>query len=577
MSTKQNLVYYSDQYIKTVKTIVLEVDGYKILLAYAVAIAPSNTEPGDRARINGSPVVAITKDKVNNLVWYGVAYSTYKVGQEVELTIDWDWRLNFMKLHTILHLMAGVYDKINTGENHPIAGTVKETYCELVFKEAVSEELVKKVTELANKDTRNGLEVKHRWDEVKEGFRWTQVGDYEPIPDGGLHVKNVKEIGRIFYLGSFTKDGKTKIRFSYLQDTGQKADENKKHSEKTTEKSAGTTAQGNFSDLELEKRFDTDLADAIKTGFFDELYLKYLSKNHGLLTQEIKALGKVSLEEKRQLGPALNDLKRYIEESIEKSRKEYHQAQITNADLDLTIPYPPVKTGYLHPTTQVIRQMNNFFRYYGFSIGEGPEIETTEYNFRRLNLPEGHPATDLQDTLFINEPDILLRTHTSSVEARILEKNKPPIRVVIPGRVYRNETLNATNSSFFHHYQGVVVDKGITIQNLKWLMEKFHQYLFEDDSIKLRFRYKYYPEVSPGMGVDVKCRFCNGAGCSVCKQRGWIEVLGCGMIHYNTLKMSGIDPEVYTGFAWGMGLDRLVMAKFGISDIRKLYGGLAYL
>lgn len=332
-----------------------------------------------------------------------------------------------------------------------------------------------------------------------------------------------------------------------------------------------------MSNIDLTEQFNVDLKETIETGHFDELYLKYLSKTHGLLTQKIKELPSLSPEEKKELGPKLNELKKYIEESIEQGRKDYQQAQILDADIDLTLPYPPVSMGYLHPTTQTIRQMNNFFRYYGFSIGEGPEIETTEYNFRRLNLPEGHPATDLQDTLFVSEPNILLRTHTSSIESRILEEYKPPIRVVIPGKVYRNETANATNSSFFHHYQGVVVDKGITIQNLKWLMEKFHQYLFEDDNIELRFRYKYYPEVSPGMGVDVKCQFCKGGGCVVCKQRGWMEVLGAGMIHYNTLKMSGIDPEVYTGFAWGMGLDRLVMAKFGISDIRKLYGGLAFL
>lgn len=338
-----------------------------------------------------------------------------------------------------------------------------------------------------------------------------------------------------------------------------------------------TSASLNLTDLELKSRFDKDLEVAVGSGSFDDLYLKYLSKTHGLLTHKIKELPTLSHEEKRGLGPKLNQLKKYIEEGIEQARQEYKNAQITDADIDLTIPYPPVKTGYLHPTTQVIRQMNEFFRYYGFSIGEGTEIETAEYNFRRLNLPEGHPATDLQDTLFVSEPDILLRTHTSSIEARILESYKPPIRVVVPGKCYRNETANPTNSSFFHQYQGFVVDKGITIQNLKWLMERFHQYLFEDDNIELRFRYKYYPEVSPGMGVDVKCRFCNGAGCTVCKQRGWMEVLGCGMIHYNTLKMSGIDPEVYTGFAWGMGLDRLVMAKFGISDIRKLYGGLAYI
>ncbi len=330
------------------------------------------------------------------------------------------------------------------------------------------------------------------------------------------------------------------------------------------------------SEVTLRKNYEADLHKAVEDGSFDALYLKYLSRTHGLLTKAIKALSGLQIEQKRRLGPKLNALKTYIEGSIEKARQDYINAQITDSDIDLTIPYPPVKTGYLHPTTQIVRQMNEFFRYYGFSIGEGPEIETAEYNFRRLNLPEGHPATDLQDTLFIKGPDILLRTHTSSVEARILESYKPPIRVVVPGKCYRNETANPTNSSFFHQYQGFVVDKGITIQNLKWIMEKFHQYLFEDDNIELRFRYKYYPEVSPGMGVDVKCRFCNGVGCPTCKQRGWVEVLGCGMIHYNTLKMSGIDPEVYTGFAWGMGLDRLVMAKFGISDIRKLYGGLAY-
>ena len=327
---------------------------------------------------------------------------------------------------------------------------------------------------------------------------------------------------------------------------------------------------------QLSKQFNADLKKTVETGRFDELYLKYLSKTHGLVTQKMKELPNLSPEVKKEIGPKLNALKKYIEESIEQGHKGYQQAQITDADIDLTIPYPPANTGYLHPTTQIIRRMNDFFRYYGFSIGEGPEIETAEYNFRRLNLPEGHPATDLQDTLFVSEPNILLRTHTSSIESRILENYQPPIRVVVPGKCYRNETANPTNSSFFHQYQGFVVDVGITIQNLKWLMEKFHQYLFDDAKLELRFRYKYYPEVSPGMGVDVKCRFCNGVGCAVCKQRGWMEILGCGMIHYNTLKMSGIDPEVYTGFAWGMGLDRLVMAKFGISDIRKLYGGLAY-
>jgi len=576
MPSLQKPIYYQDQYIKEVSTKVLEIHGDKILLTDVIAIPPSNTEPGDKASINGVSVASLSKDKEKNLIWYQIESGDLKVGQQVNLSIDWEWRLNVMKLHTILHLIAGVYESVNADDNRPIAGTVKETYCELVFKEAVSNDKILEVVDKANRDIESGLEVKHRWDAAREGFRWTQVGNYEPIPDGGLHVKNIKEIGEIYYLGSFTKEGKTKIRFSYLPDGNNKTQENQKHIEDRGEKHSIRSDAGDLSNFELTRQFDAELENASANGSFDDLYLKYLSKTHGLLTQEIKALGKLLIEEKKELGPKLNALKTYIEESIEKARQDYTNAQITDSDIDLTIPYPPVKTGYLHPTTQVVRQMNEFFKYYGFSIGEGPEIETAEYNFRRLNLPEGHPATDLQDTLFVKEPDILLRTHTSSIEARILESYKPPIRVVIPGKVFRNETLNATNGSFFHHYQGVVVDKGITIQNLKWIMEKFHQYLFEDDNIELRFRYKYYPEVSPGMGVDVKCRFCNGSGCAVCKQRGWVEVLGCGMIHYNTLKMSGIDPEIYTGFAWGMGLDRLVMAKFGISDIRKLYGGLAY-
>jgi phenylalanyl-tRNA synthetase alpha chain len=220
----------------------------------------------------------------------------------------------------------------------------------------------------------------------------------------------------------------------------------------------------------------------------------------------------------------------------------------------------------------IIREMNEFFTRQGYSIGEGPEIEDVEYNFRRLNLPEGHPATDLQDSLFIEEPNLLLRTHTSSVETRMLSSYKPPMRVVVPGKCYRNETTSLTNSAFFYQYQGFVVDKGITMGHLKETLTKFHQFLFGAD-VKLRFRYKYYPEVSPGMGVDMQCRFCHGSGCQVCKYRGYIEVLGSGMIHSNTLKACGIDPEVYSGFAFGMGLDRLVMSKYGITDIRKLYGG----
>lgn len=326
----------------------------------------------------------------------------------------------------------------------------------------------------------------------------------------------------------------------------------------------------------IRETFKEDLASANTVQDIDIIKSRYLSKKNGQTAKLLQKLAKLSATDKKAYGPLINTLKNDQNKSLSSKLKQIININSTTTT-DLSIPQNPLNTGYLHPTTQVIRELNQFFRYYGFSVGEGPDIETVEYNFRKLNLPEGHPATDLQDTLFINQPDILLRTHTSSVEARMLTENKPPLRVVVPGRCYRNETTNATNAAFFYQYQGFVVDKGITIQHLKATLTLFHQFLFGQD-VKLRFRYKYYPEVSPGMGVDMQCQFCDGVGCNVCKQRGWIEVLGSGMIHYNTLKACGIDPEIYSGFAFGLGLDRLVMSKFAIKDIRKLYqGNLAYI
>ena len=327
---------------------------------------------------------------------------------------------------------------------------------------------------------------------------------------------------------------------------------------------------------DIKRAFDADLVEAKKTGNFDDLYLKYFSKTKGMVTQLMKMMPTLTPDEKKEFGPALNELQNNIKAQVETSKADYEKSQTSSDAIDLTFPLPPKETGMLHPTTQTIRRMNEFFRYHGFSVYEGPEIETAENNFRKLNLPEGHPATDLQDSLFVEEPNILLRTHTSSVEARLLSSHQPPIRAVVPGKCYRNETASLTNSSFFYQYQGVVVDKGITIQHLKSTLTLFHKFLFGED-IVLRFRYKYYPEVTPGMGTDIRCKFCGGAGCAVCKYRGWMEVLGSGMIHPNTLKMCGIDPSIYTGYAFGIGLDRLVMNEFGVPDIRKLYGGeLAY-
>ncbi|MEI8232752.1 MAG: phenylalanine--tRNA ligase subunit alpha [bacterium] len=326
----------------------------------------------------------------------------------------------------------------------------------------------------------------------------------------------------------------------------------------------------------LKTQFSGDLDSVKSESDLDTLYLKYFGKQ-GSTTQVMKSLQGLALEDKKTYGPILNDLKKDQEQAIKATKSSLEHGSTGLLGKDLTIPGIPMPMGRLHPTTTIIREMNEFFRYQGFSIGEGPEIEDVEYNFRRLNLPEGHPATDLQDTLFIEEPNLLLRTHTSSVETRILSSNKPPLRVVVPGKCYRNETTSLTNSGFFYQYQGFVVDKGINMGHLKHMITTWFKYLWGPD-IKIRFRYKYYPEVSPGLGQDIQCTFCKGEGCQVCKHRGWIEMGGSGMIHYNTLKACGIDPDVYSGFAFGVGLDRMVMTKYNIPDIRKLYEGeIAYL
>lgn len=298
----------------------------------------------------------------------------------------------------------------------------------------------------------------------------------------------------------------------------------------------------------------------------DSLYLKYFSKTNGLVTGLIKLIPSLSKDEKKIYGQKINELSKDLESQI----NSLNIIEKTKLDETIKITDEKIK-GNLHPVTETIREMNNFFRYYGFSVYEGPEIETEEYNFRKLNLPENHPATDLQDSLYI-KPGILLRTHTSSIETRVLTNEEPPIRVVMPGTVFRNETPSATNASFFHQYQGVVVDKNITIKNLVSTLTEFHKHLFGPEVV-IRFRYKYYPEVSPGLGTDIQCLFCKGEGCKVCKYRGYIEVLGSGMIHYNTLKMCGINPDDYSGFAFGMGLSRLVMQRHKIDSIKKLYGG----
>ncbi len=293
----------------------------------------------------------------------------------------------------------------------------------------------------------------------------------------------------------------------------------------------------------------------------------------GAFTQLSKHIRLVPSQDRQQVGRLLNQVKRAIEAVIAvKQQQTKEQARAARQTIDITIPgHVPIQ-GHLHPTTLVVREMNRIFQSLGFSVADGPEIETDEYNFDRTNLPPDHPARDLQDALYIQEPTYLLRTHTSSVESHILATAKPPYRFVIPGKVYRNEKANASNNIMFYQYQGLAVSTDITMAELKGTLNSFIHKFF-GEARETRFRCKYYPEVEPGVGVDIDCVFCNKRGCTVCKGRGWIEMLGAGMIHPNMLRQVGLDPSIYSGFAWGMGLDRIVMTRYGISDIRSLYNG----
>lgn len=303
------------------------------------------------------------------------------------------------------------------------------------------------------------------------------------------------------------------------------------------------------------------------------LKLEYVAGKKSLIKKLTESLQQLTADQKKEWGPKVNEAKDKIEKLIKEAEARLHSASDESDEwFDVTLPVSKSRVGHLAPDTQIIRRMNEFFTYHGYSVGEGPDIETEEFNFERTNLPQDHPARDLQDTIYIESPEVLLRTHTSSVEARLLSTLKPPLRFVVPGVSFRNEIVNVSNHAIFYQYQGVCLDKGISMANLKATLEEFAKFMY-GPNVKTRFRCKYYPEVEPGAGLDVLCTFCKGGGCNICKGRGWLEILGSGMIHRNVLTKCGIDPNQWSGFAFGMGLDRIIMSKFGISDIRKLHDG----
>ncbi len=304
----------------------------------------------------------------------------------------------------------------------------------------------------------------------------------------------------------------------------------------------------------------------------DELRIKYLGKK-GELTAVLRGMGALSPEERPKVGALANQVREQIEEKLQSKMDELsaklQSKKMKAEEIDVTIPGRRRETGKLHPLSTVLNQVKDIFIGMGFSIAEGPDVELDYYNFEALNIPKNHPARDTQDTFYIDD-NVLLRTQTSSVQVRVMEQTKPPIRVIAPGRVYRSDEVDATHSPLFHQVEGLVVDKGITMGDLKGTLEVFAKALYGDGA-KIRFRPHHFPFTEPSAEVDVSCFVCNGTGCNVCKGEGWIEILGAGMVHPKVLANCGIDPEVYSGFAFGMGLERIAMRRYDIDDLRLFF------
>lgn len=325
--------------------------------------------------------------------------------------------------------------------------------------------------------------------------------------------------------------------------------------------------------LEKIKNESFSVIDNVKSlQQLEEIRVKYLGKK-GDLTLLLRGMGKLSPEERPIIGQLANEIRDGINEKIEETeyclkRKELEK-KMRNEFIDVTMPGKRVKLGNRHPITKVLDEVKQIFIGMGFSVVEGPEIETTYYNFDALNHSEFHPARDMQDTFYITE-DILLRTQTSPNQVRVMENEKPPIRVIVPGKVFRADEIDATHSPMFHQVEGLVVDKGITMANLKGTLDVFAKMLYGEKT-KTKFRPHNFPFTEPSAEMDCTCSACGGKGCRICKNTGWIEILGAGMVHPNVLANCGIDPEVYSGFAFGMGLDRIALLKYDISDLRLMF------
>ena len=319
----------------------------------------------------------------------------------------------------------------------------------------------------------------------------------------------------------------------------------------------------------VKKDFEKDISEVLNSEMLERLRIRYLSRK-GLVAGLFESLKDASKEEKPLLGKNLNSLRNDITGKFNSLKEKLESSNNKGeAKIDLTLPANELKIGSKHILTQTLDEIKTIFKGLGFSIYEGPELESDYYNFEALNFPPDHPARDMQDTYFISD-DYLLRTHTSPVQIRVMEKEQPPVRAIMPGRVYRNEAVSSRSYCMFHQVEGLYVDTDVTFSELKGTLVAFAKQFYGDD-LKYRFRPSFFPFTEPSAEMDITCFLCHGKGCKVCKQTGWLEILGCGMVDPNVFSYVKYDPEKYTGYAFGMGIERTAMLKYGITDIRVFF------
>ena len=316
----------------------------------------------------------------------------------------------------------------------------------------------------------------------------------------------------------------------------------------------------------IQKAFKEELRQVQTADHLEQIRIIYLGRQ-GNVAELMGTLKQLTIDEKRVVGPLLNKLKKALTQSYERKLNTLEKADSKKTTFDLSAYKPNQLHGSLHIFTLITEQLQTIFSTMGYTIIDGPEVETDYYNFSSLNIPEDHPARDAHDTFWLSNPGYLLRTHTSSAQAHAMEKTKPPLAIFSPGRVYRNEATDASHDFMFMQGEGLFIDKNVSISNLMATAQAFLQAFFEKKDLKIRVRPGYFPFVEPGLEIDGSCPFCK-KGCSVCKKTGWIELLGAGLVHPNVLKCNKIDPNVYSGFAFGFGFERLAMIKYGINDIR---------